>query len=126
MTELLVLNVAQKVTPAVSLDGSRVHTLIDGLDEFLDGAVVDSQRGHIYWTNMGIRDPGAAEGTEPTFFTRNGSLERVDLEWPQPPHDCCPGRIHHRQAADRRLRRRQVVLVRSRSWRSGPTSADCF
>jgi len=100
MTELLVLNVAQKVTPAVSLDGSRVHTLIDGLDEFLDGAVVDSQRGHIYWTNMGIRDPGAAEGTEPTFFTRNGSLERVDLEWPQPPHDCCPGHIHHRQAAD--------------------------
>ena len=62
MTELLVLNVAQKVTPAVSLDGSRVHTLIDGLDEFLDGAVVDSQRGHICWTNMGIRDPERPKG----------------------------------------------------------------
>jgi hypothetical protein len=52
MTELLVLNVAQKVTPAVSLDGSRVRTLVDGLDEFPDGVVVDSQRGHIYGTNM--------------------------------------------------------------------------
>jgi hypothetical protein len=53
MTELLVLNVAQKVARAVSLDGSRVRTLVDGRDEFPDGVVVDSQRGHIYWANTG-------------------------------------------------------------------------
>jgi hypothetical protein len=69
MTELLVLNVAQKVTPAVSLDGSRVRTLVDGLDEFPDGVVVDSQRGHIYGTNMGIRDPGfSARSATPQAF----------------------------------------------------------
>lgn len=37
----------------VSLDGSRVRTLVDGRDEFPDGVVVDSQRGHIYWANTG-------------------------------------------------------------------------
>jgi hypothetical protein len=47
MTELLVLNVAQMVTPAVSLDGSRVPTLADGIDEFPDGVVVDSRCGHV-------------------------------------------------------------------------------
>ena len=62
MTELLVLNVAQKVMRAVSLDGSRVRTLVDGLDEFPDGIVVDSQRGHIYWTNMGTPDPAGWVG----------------------------------------------------------------
>jgi hypothetical protein len=80
MTEILVLNVAQKAMLAVSLDGSRVRTLVDGLDEFPDGVLVDSQRGHIYWTNMGAPDPGPTEGPEPTFFTRNGSIERVDLD----------------------------------------------
>jgi len=38
MTELLVLNVAQKVTRAVSLDGSRVRTLVDSIDELPDTA----------------------------------------------------------------------------------------
>jgi hypothetical protein len=69
MTEVLVLNVAQKLTPAVSLGGSRVRTLVDGLDEFPDGVVVDSQRGHIYGTNMGIRDPGiSARSVTPQAF----------------------------------------------------------
>jgi len=56
MTELLVLNVAQKVMQAVSLDGSRVHTLIDGLDEFPDGVVVDSQRGQNFSLVEGGRE----------------------------------------------------------------------
>ncbi len=42
-----------KVMRTVSLDGSRVRTLVDGRDEFPDGVVVDSQRGHIYWANTG-------------------------------------------------------------------------
>lgn len=69
MGELLVLNVAQEVTPAVSLDGSRVRTLVDGLDEFPDGVVVDSRRGHTYGTSMGIRDPGfSARSVTPQAF----------------------------------------------------------
>jgi sugar lactone lactonase YvrE len=80
MTELLVLNVLKRVMQAVTLDGSRVRTLVSDLDESPDGVVVDQQRGHIYWTNMGTPDPGAPQGVEPSFFTRNGSIERVDLD----------------------------------------------
>ena len=80
MTELLALNLLQRVIHAVSLDGSRVRTLVDGLDEEPDGIVVDHQRGHIYWTNMGAPDPGSGVGVEANFFTRNGSLERVDFD----------------------------------------------
>ena len=80
MTELLALNLIQGVVHAVALDGSRVRTLVDGLNEAPDGIVVDHQRGHIYWTNMGTPDPGSPEGTEPDFFIRNGSIERVDFD----------------------------------------------
>jgi hypothetical protein len=52
-TEQLVPNVAQKVRPAASLDGSRVRTLVDGLEGFPDEVIVNSQHGHIYWTDMG-------------------------------------------------------------------------
>ncbi|KIU17063.1 hypothetical protein [Mycolicibacterium llatzerense] len=80
MTELLVLHIAKREIQAVSLDGSRVRTLVADVDETPDGIVVDQARGHIYWTNMGTPDPGSGRGSRSTFFTRNGSLERVTLD----------------------------------------------
>lgn len=81
MTELLVLNLATtRALEAVSMDGSRVRTVVSDLDEGPDGIVVDQQNRHIYWTNMGTPDPGALPGAEPTFFARNGSIERVDFD----------------------------------------------
>ncbi|MFF2085662.1 hypothetical protein ACFVVM_17950 [Nocardia sp. NPDC058176] len=80
MTELLALDLKAAAMHAISLDGTAVRTLVDGLDQMPDGIVVDQLRGHIYWTNMGRPDPGAQLGTEPEFFTRNGSIERVDLD----------------------------------------------
>jgi sugar lactone lactonase YvrE len=79
MTELLVLNLRLRLLQAVALDGSSVRTVLTGLDEMPDGVVVDHQNGHVYWTNMGKSDGGAVTG-EPNFFTRNGSIERVDLD----------------------------------------------
>jgi hypothetical protein len=79
MTELLVLNAGKRELQAVSLDGTRVRTLVAGLDELPDGIVVDQHRGHVYWTNMGAPDPGSAiPGNE--AYTRNGSVERADLD----------------------------------------------
>ncbi|OBI56071.1 hypothetical protein [Mycobacterium sp. E796] len=79
MTELLVLNDGKQEMQAVSLDGARVRTLIAGLDERPDGLVVDQERGHIYWTNMGAPDPGGDPRSE-VAYARNGSLERADLD----------------------------------------------
>ncbi|MGA9357315.1 MAG: hypothetical protein ACLP3C_14885 [Mycobacterium sp.] len=79
MTELLVLNDGKQELQAVSLDGTRVRTLIGGLDERPDGLVVDQSRGHVYWTNMGAPDPGAGPRSEGAY-ARNGSLERADLD----------------------------------------------
>lgn len=80
MTELLVLHIAKREIQAVSLDGSRVRTVVADVDETPDGIVVDQARGHIYWTNMGTPDPGSGRGSRSTFFTRNGSIERVNLD----------------------------------------------
>lgn len=80
MTELIVLNIVEQKMQAVTLDGARVRTLVDGLDQTPDGVVVDHVHGHIYWTNMGTPDPGPLTGSEPGFFCRNGSIERVDLD----------------------------------------------
>jgi hypothetical protein len=79
MTELLVLNDGKQEMQAVSLDGTRVRALITGLDERPDGIVVDQSRGHVYWTNMGAADPGSGARSE-TAYSRNGSLERADLD----------------------------------------------
>jgi hypothetical protein len=79
MTELLVLNAGKHELQAVSLDGTRVRTLVAGLDELPDGIVVDQRRGHVYWTNMGAPDPGGS-GTGDEAYARNGSLERADLD----------------------------------------------
>ncbi|MUL47313.1 hypothetical protein FZI85_21750 [Mycobacterium sp. CBMA293] len=80
MTELLVLHIAKREIQAVSLDGTHVRTLVTNVDETPDGIVVDHARGHIYWTNMGRPDPESGRGARSTFFTRNGSLERVNLD----------------------------------------------
>ena len=79
MTDLLVLNAGKHELQAVSLDGTRVRTLVAGLDELPDGIVVDQRRGHVYWTNMGAPDAGGAIPGEEAY-TRNGSLERADLD----------------------------------------------
>lgn len=79
MTELLVLNDGKQELQAVSLDGTRVRTLLGGLDERPDGIVVDEARGHVYWTNMGAPDPGGDPRSE-AAYARNGSLERADLD----------------------------------------------
>jgi hypothetical protein len=79
MTELLVLNAGKGELQAVSLDGSRVRTLISGLVELPDGIAVDQVRGHVYWTNMGTPDPDSISPGE-CAYQRNGSLERADLD----------------------------------------------
>ncbi len=79
MTDLLVLNAGKHELQAVSLDGTRVRTLVAGLDELPDGIVVDQRRGHVYWTNMGAPDSDSAIPGE-AAYTRNGSLERADLD----------------------------------------------
>ena len=79
MTELLVLNDGKQEIQAVSLDGTRVRTLITGIDERADGIVVDQLRGHVYWTNMGAPDPGSGPRSEEAY-ARNGSLERANLD----------------------------------------------
>jgi hypothetical protein len=79
MTELLVLNDGKQEIQAVSRDGTGVRTLITGLAERPDGIVVDERRAHIYWTNMGAPDPGAGTRAE-AAYSRNGSLERADLD----------------------------------------------
>ncbi|MBD8506745.1 hypothetical protein HT102_09625 [Hoyosella sp. G463] len=80
MQELVVLSMLARQIVAVSPKDGTVRVLVNGTAETPDGIVVDPARGHIYWTNMGTPDPGAQPGQEPTFFTRNGSIERVDLD----------------------------------------------
>ena len=113
MTELLVLNDGKQEMQAVSLDGTRVRTLITGIDERADGIVVDQRRGHVYWTNMGAPDPGSGPRSEEAY-ARNGSLERADLDGSNRVTIVPRGSLHDRQTARRRLRGRRAVLVRSR------------
>ncbi|MFD3593736.1 hypothetical protein ACFWU5_13480 [Nocardia sp. NPDC058640] len=80
MTDIVALDLLGRAMHAISLDGKNVRTLVDGLDRMPDGVVVDQLRGHIYWTNMGTPDAPPAPGVEPEFFSRNGSIERVDLD----------------------------------------------
>ena len=59
MTRLLVFHAGKHELQAVSLDGTRVHTLVAGLDELPDGILVDQRPGHVYWTDTGAPDPGS-------------------------------------------------------------------
>src|ERR1700756_4256204 len=61
----------------LELSGDRIHSMNpDGTDRktivtdchLPDGIVVDSEAGHIYWTNMGVPN------------LDDGSIERVDLD----------------------------------------------
>lgn len=79
MTELLALDLKARAMHAIALDGSRVRTLVEGLDATPDGIVVDHQRRQIYWTSMGAPDAPFTPGGEPPFFHRNGKIERVDF-----------------------------------------------
>jgi hypothetical protein len=46
MTELLVLNVAKRLTQAVTVDGSRVRTVVSDLDE-ASAACAPHERGNV-------------------------------------------------------------------------------
>lgn len=50
-------------------DGSDLRPVIDGMKTMPDGIIIDSENGHIYWTNMG-----------PTFKSNDGSIERANLD----------------------------------------------
>ena len=50
-------------------DGTGLRVLVEGLTEHPDGIVVDTEAGHVYWTNM---------GSFPT--TGNGSIQRCNLD----------------------------------------------
>lgn len=76
---LLVLNVGKQAIQAVSLGTAEVRTLVTRLDERPDGIVVDPAGRHVYWTNMGVPDPGAAPRSQEAF-TRNASLERAFVD----------------------------------------------
>ncbi|GAA5051152.1 hypothetical protein [Nocardia callitridis] len=75
-TQLLVLHPGRKQIIAMSTDGADIRVFLDGTDQVPDGIAVDQARGHLYWTNMGVPDRPGGDG----YYTRNGSLERVDLD----------------------------------------------
>ena len=77
MSELLVLHPGSARILAVATDGSDVRTVVDGATEVPDGIVVDHDRRHIYWTNMGTPDVPKPESD---YYTPNGSLERIDFD----------------------------------------------
>src|SRR5882724_1119242 len=52
---------------SMSTDGSNRKTIVTGC-RYPDGLVVDTEAGHIYWTNMGIPNQN------------DGSIERVDFD----------------------------------------------
>ena len=53
---------------SINPDGSDRRVVLDGLNRIPDGIEVDSEAGHIYWTNMG--NPKA----------NDGSIERANLD----------------------------------------------
>src|SRR6516225_9599539 len=61
----------------LELSGDRIHSMNpDGSDRktivtgcrYPDGIAVDAERGHVYWTNMGVP------------YLNDGSIERADLD----------------------------------------------
>jgi hypothetical protein len=78
MTGLLVLHIAKRAIQAVSLDGSRVRTVLADVDETPDGIVVDQARGHIYWTNMGTPDPTTSVSCAPAASGRALNASRPE------------------------------------------------
>ncbi|WP_078323715.1 hypothetical protein [Mycobacteroides salmoniphilum] len=83
-TYLLALNPTEQKILKVDVAKGDSTTLIDGLTSVPDGIVVDPQREHIYWTNMGY--PTLPEGRAPRveadldFYRKNGSIERARID----------------------------------------------
>jgi len=64
---LFYLDITGRVLRAAP-DGSDVSVLVTGLTSVPDGIGVDVDRGHVFWSNMGV---GSAD---------DGSVERIDLD----------------------------------------------
>ena len=113
MTELLVLNDGKQEMQAVSLDGTRVRTLITGIDERADGIVVDQRRGPCVLDEHGRSRPRErptfGSGLRPQRVTGACRSRRE-----QSRHDRAARGLHDRQTARRRLRGGRAVLVRPR------------
>src|SRR5258708_6525298 len=63
---------------SMNTDGSNRRTIVTGC-RYPDGLVVDTEAGHIYWTNMGIPSQN------------DGSIERVDFDGKNRKVIGCPG-----------------------------------
>ena len=81
---LLALNPIDQEMVKIDVASSEATVLVRGLDAAPDGIVVDPQREHIYWTNMGA--PRLPKGRAPKtdadldFRRKNGSIERADFD----------------------------------------------
>jgi len=76
---LFVLDLSDGRVLSCKPDGSDLKTIVSEGRRLPDGIVVDSQAGHIYWTNMG--NPEA----------NDGSIERADLDGKNLKHIVPPG-----------------------------------
>src|SRR5262249_56837069 len=64
---LFVLDLSGARIFSMNTDGTDQRTLVTGC-RLPDGVAIDSQAGHVYWTNMGVPS------------RNDGSIERVDLD----------------------------------------------
>jgi hypothetical protein len=64
---LFVLEISGDRIHSMNPDGSGKETIVTGC-RYPDGIAVDAERGHIYWTNMGVP------------YLNDGSIERADLD----------------------------------------------
>jgi len=67
---------------SINPDGSDPNVIIEGLKKLPDGIEVDTEAGHIYWTNMGV--PSA----------NDGSIERANLDGTNRQAIVPPGATH--------------------------------
>jgi hypothetical protein len=83
-SHLLALSPLQQSILKIDIATGESSTLVDGLTDEPDGIVVDPDRRHVYWTNMGV--PGLPKGRPPKteadldFYRVNASLERVGMD----------------------------------------------
>ena len=81
---LLALSPIDQEMLKIDVASGESTVLVRGLDASPDGIVVDPQREHLYWTNMGA--PRLPEGRAPksdadlNFRRKNGSIERANLD----------------------------------------------
>ena len=98
---LFVLDLSGNRVLSVNPDGSDRKVIVHEC-RMPDGIAVDVERGHIYWTNMGV------------LHLNDGSIERADLDGRNRTDDRSPGRHVHAETAPARKEERQAVLVRPR------------